>query len=116
MAPLLLDLAVLYRTLAFGADGDLAPSEADAMRKALEAWAPGEDPAGVDHALREAALVDTRLVGIGDTLDRLGRQLDARGRTRVLADLRRVAAADGRVTPGEDDLLVLVERVLSPDV
>lgn len=115
MAPLLLDLAVLYRALAFGADGDLAPAEADAVRAALAAWAPGEDPAGVDHALREAALVDARLVGLGDVLDRLGRQLDARGRARVLADLRRVAAADGRVTTGESDLLALVERVLGPD-
>jgi len=26
-----------------------------------------------------------------------------------------VAAADVRVTPGEDDLLALVERVLGPD-
>ena len=36
MTPLLLDLAVLYRALAYGADGDLDARETDAMRAALE--------------------------------------------------------------------------------
>lgn len=116
MAPLLLDLAVLYRALAFGADGDLDRSETDAMRAALAAWAPGEDPAGVEHALREAALVDLGIAGLADVLERVGDRLDARGRGRVLADLRRVAAADGRVTRGEDDLIGLVERALGVDL
>ena len=115
MAPLLLDLAVLYRALAFGADGDLDPTEVDAMRAALVAWVPGGDPAGVDHALREAALVDVSIVGLGAVLERVGRRLDDPDRARVLADLRRVAAADGRVTQGEDDLIGLVERVLGVD-
>ena len=112
MAPLLLDLAVLYRALAFGADGDLDPSEVDAMRAALEAWAPGEDPAGVDHALREAALVDARSE-FGGTLARLREKLDGPGRDRVLSDLRQVARADGRVTEGEGELMDLVERAFN---
>ena len=112
MAPLLLDLAVLYRTLAFGADGDLDAREVDAIRAALEAWVPGQDPAGVDHALREAALVEVSVVGLGAVLERIGGRLDGLGRARVLADLRRVAAADGRVTWGEGDLIDFVERAL----
>ena len=112
MAPLLLDLAVLYRALAFGADGDLDPREADAVRTALGAWVPGQDPAGIDHALREAALVDAGAVALAPVLERVGRRLRATDRARVLADLRRVAAADGRVTKGEEDLIGLVERVL----
>ena len=112
MAPLLFDLAVLYRALAFGADGDLDEREADAMRRALEAWVPGQDPAGVDHALREAALVDVSVVGLGAVLERVGRRLDGPAQVRVVADLRRVAAADGRVTRGEDDLIDFVERAL----
>ena len=112
MAPLLLDLAVLYRALAFGADGDLDPAEVDAMRSALEAWAPGEDPAGVDHALREAALVDARRAALEDVIRRVGRALDGPGRARVLADLRTVAEADGRVTQGEKDLFRTIERSL----
>ena len=112
MAPLLFDLAVLYRALAFGADGDLDGREADAMRRALEAWVPGQDPAGVDHALREAALVDVGVVALGAVLERVGRRLDGPARVRVVADLRRVAAADGRVTRGEDDLIDFVERAL----
>ena len=113
MAPLLLDLAVLYRALAFGADGDLDVAETEAMRAALAAWAPGEDPAAVDHALREAALVEGGLARLAGVLERVGGRLDRAGRSRVLADLRRVAAADGRVTRGEGDLIELVERVLS---
>jgi uncharacterized tellurite resistance protein B-like protein len=115
MGPLLLDLAVLYRALAFGADGDLDPSEADAMREALEAWAPGEDPAGVDHALREAALVDARREAIEEVLGRVRRRLDPPGRAQVLADLRLVARADGRVTRGEEELIHLIERGLGPE-
>ena len=112
MAPLLLDLAVLYRALAYGADGDLDPREDDAVRAALGAWVPGQDPAGIDHALREAALVDVGAVGLAAVLERVSRRLGGAGRARVLADLRRVAAADGRVTRGEENLIGLVERVL----
>lgn len=112
MTPLLLDLAVLYRALAYGADGDLDARETDAMRAALEAWVPGQDPAGVSHALREAQLSDPGVVGIGVVLERIAGRLDARGRARVVSDLRRVAEADGRVTGNERDLVGLVERVL----
>ena len=112
MAPLLLDLAVLYRALAFGADGDLDTAEVEAMRTALDAWAPGEDPASVEHALRAAALVDPRRPSIERVLIRVGQSLDADGRAQVLSDLHQVAQADGRVTRGEEDLILLVERVL----
>ena len=114
MAPLLLDLAVLYRALAFGADGDLDPSEVDAMRGALEAWAPGEDPASVDHALREAALGDAR-TSLDPALVRLRDRLDASGRRQVVSDLRRVAYADGRVTEGEHELMALVSKALADE-
>ncbi len=82
--PLLFDLAVLYRALSFGADGDLDPAEAHATREALRAWAPDEDPARVDHVMREAALAEVR-----------GYALDAVVE-RVAADLQAVAQADGR--------------------
>ena len=112
MAPLLFDLAVLYRALAYGTDGDLDVREADAMRVALEAWAPGQDPAVVAHALREAQLVDPGIVGLGVVLERVARQLDAPSRARVVSDLRRVSEADGRVTGNERDLVGLVEQAL----
>lgn len=112
MTPLLLDLAVLYRALAFGADGDLDARETDAMRAALEAWVPGQDPAGVSHALREAELSAPGVVGLGVVLERIAGRLDAQGRARVVSDLRQVAEADGRVTGNERDLVGLVERAL----
>ena len=111
-SPLLLDLAVLYRALTFGADGDLDPAEADAMRAVLEAWVPGQDPARIDHVLREAALVDARRVALESALERVSRGLGASERARVLADLRRLAQADGRVTEGEESFLAHVEEVL----
>ncbi len=86
--------------------------EAYAMRVALEAWAPGQDPAVVAHALREAQLVDPDIVGLGVVLERVARQLDASSRARVVSDLRRVSEADGRVTRNERDLVGLVERAL----
>ena len=112
MTPLLLDLAILYRALAYGADGDLDARETDAMRAALEAWVPGQDPAGVGHALREAQLSAPGVVGIGALLERIAVRLDAQGRARVVSDLRQVAEADGRVTGNERDLVDLVERAL----
>lgn len=111
-SPLILDLALLYRVLAAGADGDLDPTELDAMRAALLAWAPGEDPSRVDHVLREVALFDVGTLGFGEILERIAAQLDSPARSRVLADLRRIAKADGRVTQGEEGMLSLVERAL----
>lgn len=108
---LLFDLAVLYRALAFGADDDLDPAEAEEMRARIQAWAPGEDPARVDHVIREAALADVGALAIGEVLVRVG-TLSPDGRARVLADLRGIAEADGRVTKGEEGLLALVERAL----
>ena len=97
---LLFDLAVLYRALAFGADDDLDPAEAEEMRARIQAWAPGE-----------AALADVGALAIGEVLVRVG-TLSPDGRARVLADLRGIAEADGRVTKGEEGLLALVERAL----
>ena len=55
------------------------------------------------------------LAGLAGVLERVGGRLDGAGRARVLADLRAVAEADGRVTRGEGDLIGLVERVLGAD-
>lgn len=112
MGPLLLDLALVYHALAASGDGRLDASESRAMRAALSGWVPGADPAGLDHALREAALSG---VGVADLLSALGRltgRLDEAGRRRVLADLRSVAEADGAVTRGETNLMGLVAGVL----
>lgn len=113
-APLLFDLAVLYRALAFKADADLDPAEEAAMRSMLAAWAPGEDPARIDHVLREAALADVGAVALAAVLERVAVALDESGRGRVLADLRALAEADGRVTGGERDVIALVEGALGP--
>ena len=113
MGPLLLDLALVYHALAASGDGHLDASEARAMRAALADWVPGADPAGVEHALREASLGNVQVAGLMAALGRLARRLDAPERQRVLADLRTVAAADGAVTRGEVNLIALAEGALA---
>ena len=111
-APLLFDLAVLYRALSFGADADLDPAEERATRAALRRWAPDEDPARVDHVMREAALADVGALALGAVVERVAADLPREDRPRVLADLRALAEADGRVTGGEREVLALVEAAL----
>ena len=111
LTPLLHDLALLYLALALGTDGQLTHEEQTAMRDQLRAWAPGTDPALCDHALREAVLS----YGDGISVERLDAlveglrsELDAKGRDRVLADLRAVAASDAVVQTSE---VVFIDRV-----
>ena len=108
-APLLFDLAVLYRAFSFGADADLDPSETRAVRDALLAWAPGEDPARVDHAMREAELANVGSHALDAVIERVAFGSTQQERERVLADLRTIAEADGRVTGGERGMLARVE-------
>lgn len=112
MNTLLLDLAILYRALAWGADAELAPAEVAAMRDALGGWAPGADPALVDHVIREAALANADALAVRTAIGRIGDRLDAAARAQVLSDLRRIATADEQVTRGEANFLGLVEEVL----
>jgi hypothetical protein len=111
LAPLLHDLGLLALTLAHGADGTLDRAELAAIWEQLEAWVPGENPALVENALREATLSYAN--GLNDEqldalLARLREALDHPERARVLADLRVLAAADAEVRSSE---VALVERV-----
>lgn len=111
LSPLLHDLALLALRLAHGADGDLDRSEIATIWQQLEAWVPGENPALVENALREATLSydnglsDERLA---ELLGRLREALAPEERARVLDDLRALAAADAEIKAAE---LALVERV-----
>jgi uncharacterized tellurite resistance protein B-like protein len=97
--------------MAHGADGTLDRAERAVIWRQLEAWVPGENPALVENVLREAALSyangldGERLAAL---LGRLREALDPADRTRVLADLRTLAAADAEVHASE---VALVERV-----
>lgn len=110
--PLLHDLALLYRALAYGVDEHLTSEEQEAMRDQLRAWAPGMDPTRLDHVLREAEL--TYANGLSDEqfdalLARLREQLDVEARQRVLRDLRALAAADHEVLHAEVRFIDRVE-------
>ena len=112
LAPLLHDLALLALTLAHGADGTLDRVERATIWRQLVAWVPGENPALVENALREATLSYANGLNdqqFGVLLDRLRGALDQAERARVLADLRALAAVDEEVHPSEVALIVRVE-------
>jgi uncharacterized tellurite resistance protein B-like protein len=111
-APLVSDLGLLYLALAYGADKRLDEAELKAMREQLETWAPGMDPARLDHILNEVML--TYLNGLDDArldalLARLRAGLDAAARQRVLSDLRTLASADEEVHSEEVAFIRRVE-------
>lgn len=102
------DLAVLYLALAHGADHDLDPAELVAVADQLRAWAPGEDPARVEHVLREARLTYANGIGeerLEELIASLGDVLDTPARGRVIEDLRAIARADAHVSRGEERLI-----------
>jgi uncharacterized tellurite resistance protein B-like protein len=113
LAPLVSDLGLLYLALAYGADRRLEEVELKAMRDQLETWAPGMDPARLDHILNEVML--TYLNGLDDTrldalLARLREGLDAAARQRVLSDLRTLASVDDEVHSEEVAFIRRVEE------
>ena len=111
LAQLLHDLALLALALAYGADGDLAAVELAVIEERLGRWVPGQDPARVRNALREATLSYGEGLPDAQLGALVGRLRDALGtgeRGRVLADLRALAAADSVVRPAEE---ALVRRV-----
>jgi len=117
LTPLLYDLSLLYLALAYGADAHLDEVELNAMREQLEAWAPGLDPARLDHILNEAMLGYVNGLDeehFDELLDRLRDVLSPNARRRVIEDLRRLAHADERLESAEIALIERVERTWEP--
>jgi uncharacterized tellurite resistance protein B-like protein len=111
-------LAFIYLALSHATDGATAPEEMRVIGEQLRQWAPGASLAETGAALREAVAEYKRLAGVGARLDHaraaadaLEQHLDQSARRRVLADLWRIAGADGHISPEEQRFIMeMVER------
>ncbi|MDX1530334.1 MAG: TerB family tellurite resistance protein [Rhodothermales bacterium] len=110
------DLALLYLHLAHGTDEDLTQEERHVAFNLLRQWLPNQDPALLDHVIREATLT---YLGRSDRRDaiveRLGQRLDERLRKRVLKDLVALAQADGTIAEEERAVMQEVARTWEID-
>ena len=102
-------LVLLYLTVAYGADHDFGEAERRTVVHLAARWAPELNPETV------AAVVDTAFVavrGFGDDVNDLAQELGGilpRNIQRmVLADLGRIASADGHISPEEADVIARI--------
>ena len=98
------DLALLYLSLAHGADEDLDPEEVRAISVKLRDWQPDRSPAYIDHVIREATLSYLNQRDrdrLRDLVAGLGEALPEAFREQVLRDLVTIAEADGVVAEAE---------------
>ena len=105
---LLHELALLYLSLAHGADGHLDPAESDEIAVKLRRWQPDKDPALIDHVVREATLTyrnSSDTARMQEAADSLKSSLAERLREAILRDLADIARADGTVVSAEDDFI-----------
>lgn len=113
---LLHDLALLGFAVAHGTDGDVQRSELASLWAHLETWAPGENPALIEHALREAALTYSNGLSVerlDEVVERLRDVLGEEERARVVAGLQEIAEADDAVHPAEEALVARVVAAFS---
>lgn len=107
------DLALIYLTLAHQTDEKLAPGEVDAITKKLHEWLPEAEDAVVRQLVREALEVysqgpDKHL--FTEAVTSLKQAVPPHQRKALLADLRYIAHADGRVLKSEQDLIASLAR------
>ena len=105
-------LLLLYLSLAFAADSELDPGERDEVVRLFLRWVPTWTPAHADHAV-DAAVAALR-AGLAPPPEELAAalrsSLSRERRRRVLADLGRLACADGHVLISEADVIRRVRR------
>ena len=111
---LLHDLSLLFLCLAHGADQELSVEERDMMLHRLRKWLPDQNPALIEHVIRDAAL--SYLGGLDEEhfeelVLRIKDRLDANLRQVVLTDLAEIAEADGVVRISEVQLLAHVQSI-----
>jgi uncharacterized tellurite resistance protein B-like protein len=106
---LLQDLAFLHFAMAYGTDEDLADAERQAVTDKLCERYPDLKRATVQTAAMKAMArfsdADDAMGKAVDLAARLKHELPAPARLLLYEDLARVAEADGRVVPAEEDML-----------
>jgi tRNA A-37 threonylcarbamoyl transferase component Bud32/uncharacterized tellurite resistance protein B-like protein len=115
---LLESLAFMYLALGSATAGTVAATEMKVLGEQLRQWAPGASINDTAAALRQAVDEYKRLAGVEARLDRaraaaetLRGSTDAETLRRVLADLWRIAGADGHISPEEQHFIMeMVQR------
>ncbi len=98
-SPLLDDLALIYFTLAHGADEQLDDAEVDKMADLLREWQVQSPRTSVFRAVKEALAVyerDDALDRVNEAVDRVRDHVSAEERQLIMDDLLELALADGR--------------------
>ena len=111
-------LAFMYLAMGSATQGTVAQTEMKVLAEQLRQWAPGASISETAAALREAVREYKALAGVEARLDRaraaaqtLRREADAETLRRVLADLWRIAGADGHISPEEQRFITeMVQR------
>jgi uncharacterized tellurite resistance protein B-like protein/tRNA A-37 threonylcarbamoyl transferase component Bud32 len=111
-------LAFMYLALGSATTGSVAAIEMKVLGEQLRQWAPGASIHDTAAALRGAVDEYKRLPSVEARLDRaraaaesLRRSTDAETLRRVLADLWRIAGADGHISPQEQRFIMdMVQR------
>jgi serine/threonine protein kinase/uncharacterized tellurite resistance protein B-like protein len=111
-------LAFMYLALGSATTGTVAAIEMKVLGEQLRQWTPGASISDTATALRGAVDEYKRLPSIEARLDRaraaaetLRRSTDAETLRRVLADLWRIAGADGHISPQEQRFIMdMVQR------
>lgn len=114
------DLALIYLGLAHGTDDELSRTEIHAMVHTLAKWLPEIERDEILETLRvamERYAEGPREILVEQAVERLGLTLDSDQRRRALADLVRIANADGIFLDTEEDLIVHLqtEWKIDPD-
>jgi tRNA A-37 threonylcarbamoyl transferase component Bud32/uncharacterized tellurite resistance protein B-like protein len=115
-------LAFMYLALGSSTTGTIAATEMKVLGEQLRQWAPGASINDTAAALRGAVDEYKRLPSVEARLDRaraaadnLRRSTDAETLRRVLADLWRIAGADGHISPQEQRFIMdMVQRFQAP--
>jgi uncharacterized tellurite resistance protein B-like protein len=115
-------LAFMYLALGSSTTGTIAATEMKVLGEQLRLWAPGASINDTAAALRGAVDEYKRLPSVEARLDRaraaadnLRRSTDAETLRRVLADLWRIAGADGHISPQEQRFIMdMVQRFQAP--
>lgn len=102
------ELALLYLGLAKGTDDHLDDAESEEIAFKLRRWQPDQDPALIDHVLREAYLTftnDPSRERLHDAVEQLAHAFPEELRLDIVQDLADIARADGFFDNDEVDYI-----------
>lgn len=107
------DLALIYLTLAYETDEDLAADEMEAITAKISEWIPDAEEPDVQEVVRE--VMATYVQGakqrlFSEAVEAVGEAVPDHQHEALLADLRYVAAADGKILDSERRMIRQLAR------